>query len=298
MQNIRLNAVNKKSLLPLIMTAIQSLTTWLVPTLYSHQVHTNIQHTFSNQLLVILFIFMFNFLVFDRFTNKISTPIFLSMTGVTVLAAALAFSSISPTISILLFLCMVTLSTFFTGFKNNWAGLILYTISSAFILPEVLFYIQCGFLSTNFLSVLVVPLLGFLFIFYPFFINKLSYGPLIHLSLGILCIVILLVTHLTTFGLIAVGTLIISWLATQFIKQSKLHLIVNVILYLIFSVFLILWVTVTNFSAYLGCFFWSFSQLITEQKYLLSVIISFLLFWKTSGSKNKHLKTSIIAVLG
>lgn len=235
MQNIRLTNVNKQTLFPLILTAIQTFLTWLVPTLYSHQLNTNIQHTFSNQVLIVLFVFMFNFLIFDRFTNKISAPIFLGMSGIAVLIAALAFSSISPTISLLLFLSLLTLVTFFLSFKTNWAGLILFTVSSAFILPEILFYIQCGFLSTNFLSILSIPTLSFAFFFLPQFIKDSNFSIIIRLVLGVLCILLLLMTHFTTFGLASMALIIISAILQQFLKQRKLQLIINVFLNLVFN---------------------------------------------------------------
>lgn len=240
MQTIHLSASNKKTMLPVFMTLIQTLSVWLIPTVYSRQVSTAIQHTFNNQFLLILFIFMFNFLVFDRLTNKISVPIFLSMVGISVLIAALSFSKVSPTISLLLFTCLLTLITFFLPFKTNWPGLILFTLSTSFILPESLFYIQCGFLSKSFLTSLLVPTLGTLFFFFPFFSNRFVHKEIYRLIIGLTVVLTFLFIGITSHTLLACILLLVSWLSGVFFNQIKLDLLINIFLNLLFSMLLIL----------------------------------------------------------
>lgn len=240
MQKIHLTTVNKKTIIPVTLTVIQTFATWLIPSMYGHQVSTTIQHTFTNQVILILFVFMFNFLIFDRFTNKMPIPIFLGMTGISILVVAFSFSSIAPTIGLLLFTCLLSLLPFLFSAKNNWAGWLLFTISSMFILPETFFYVQCGFLSTNFLKILIIPLLSALFFFYPFFIKEISHSGIFNLILGILCVGLTVLGNLNTYTLIAGLLVLISWGYQQFAKQPKLLLTVNVILCLFFNVLILM----------------------------------------------------------
>ncbi len=240
MQNLHLTTEKKKTLLPLGLALIQTFSTWLIPTVYSRLVNTTIQHTVSNQAILILFIFMFNFLVFDRFTNKFPMIFFLGMTGVAVLIAAFSFSSIAPTIGLLLFVCLSSLLPFFLSFKNNWAGWLLFTISSAFILPETLFYVQCGFLSTNFLKALIIPLLSTFLFYYPFFIKRINFSTIINLGIGALCACILLFTHVGIYSVFASLLILISWTFQRMVKQPKLILTINVILNLLFNILILM----------------------------------------------------------
>ncbi|WP_412988340.1 hypothetical protein ACLJJ6_06085 [Pediococcus siamensis] len=235
MQKMRLSRSNKKTILPIIMTALQTVTIWLVPMLFGHQLQTTIHHTVDNQILLILFVFMFNFLVFDRLTNKISSPIFLSMVGITIVIAALSFSRIAPTIGLLLFTSLATLIPFILPSKHNWTGWLSFVISVTFILPTALFYVQCGFLSASFLKILAVPLLANLFLFFPFFNLNFAYHTIFQLILGIISALGIVSLHLGTYGILGIGILMIAFLTEFFISQNQIRLCLATGLSLLFN---------------------------------------------------------------
>ena len=121
MQKIHLTTVNKKTISPVTLTVIQTFATWLIPSMYGHQVSTTIQHTFTNQVILILFVFMFNFLIFDRFTNKMPIPIFLGMTGISILVVAFSFFEHCTHNWATAFTCLLSLLLFL--FQRKTTGL-------------------------------------------------------------------------------------------------------------------------------------------------------------------------------
>jgi len=217
-----------------IFTIIQSIICWWAALDYGRSFQT--AQFSSSQLPLIGYTLAIAATVFIILDRRIRAQWSLIAIGISI---ALAFTNIIARESELLYLLLTCSVWLFVMAiprfgMQNYFGLVVFGIVMTFTIPVAVFYLQNNYLSTTFLWKLIPLAASYIFLYVPTFSKQRQINQLVSALSGVLLVVTIFLQPMTWQTIVAIILTVAVWFMQQSFGRTRLHLMINALLQLIF----------------------------------------------------------------